>query len=50
MRIVGIMLIVFIKEEHTINMFDVMGATVGTGLMGMMVSSSLYLVREPYDL
>ena len=38
MRIVGIMLVVFIKEEHTNHLFDVMGATVGTGLMGMMVS------------
>ena len=38
MRIVGIMLIVFIKKEHTEHLFDVVGATVGTGLMGMMVS------------
>ena len=38
MRIVGIMLIVFIKEEHTNQLYDVMGATVGTGLMGMMVN------------
>ena len=41
MRIVGIMLIVFIKKEHTDHLFDVMGATVGTGLMGMMVSTFL---------
>ena len=39
MRIVGIMLIVFIKKEHTEHLFDVVGATVGTGLMGMMVST-----------
>ena len=49
MRIVGIMLIVFIKEEHTTNLYDVMGATVGTGLMGMMVSSSRYFVREVHN-
>ena len=50
MRIVGIMLIVFIKEEHTNHLFDVMGATVGTGLMGMMVSAfSIRLITIESD-
>ena len=50
MRIVGIMLIVFIKEEHTNHLFDVMGATVGTGLMGMMVSAFYtHLVSIEFD-
>ena len=40
MRIVGIMLIVFINEKHMDNVYDVMGTTVGTGLMGMMVSKA----------
>ncbi len=40
-RLVGIMLIVFVKEEHVDHIFDVMAEHVATGLMGVMVSTCI---------
>ncbi len=36
-RLVGIMLIVFVKKEHEERLYDILSSHVATGLMGMMV-------------
>jgi phosphatidylinositol-bisphosphatase len=39
-RLVGIMLVVFIQEQHTSHIGDMAAEYVGTGIMGVMVCIS----------
>ena len=48
MRLVGIMLVVFVKKDICSHIYNMESSTVGTGLMGMMVSennSQQYLIQ-----
>lgn len=38
-RLVGIMLLLYVKQEHAAHVSEVEAETVGTGIMGRMVSS-----------